>query len=68
MPRRSTDIVTRFVTEYAGLSSDQRTQVAAAIRGYQIGSGQIENVTKAAPRRRTVRTQAPVTQNPASNS
>ena len=67
MPRRSTDVITRFVSEYAGLSDDQRNQVAAAIRGYQIGSGRVENVTKTAPRRRTTARVSSEVPAPASN-
>lgn len=51
MPRRPTNVVDRFVGDYSNLTDSERTQVNAAIRGYEIATGSTGAVSKAAPRR-----------------
>jgi hypothetical protein len=51
MPRRPQNVVDRFVGDYSNLTESERTQVNAAIRGYEIATGTTGAVTKAAPRR-----------------
>ena len=51
MPRRPQNVVDRFVGDYSNLNNDERTQVNAAIRGYEIATGTLGAVSKTAPRR-----------------
>lgn len=49
MPRRQIDPVQRIVNDYASLSSAERSLVSAAIKGYEIGSGNTGTVARRAP-------------------
>lgn len=57
MARRQIDPVTRIVNDYAALDLASRSQVSAAIRGFEIGSGNTGTVARKAPV--TPRTQKP---------
>lgn len=67
MPRRPQNVVDRFVGDYSNLTDSERTQVNAAIRGYEIATGTTGSSSKAAPARR-VRNSSRITETPGQSS